>query len=554
MSSVQQALATPGQQQAQQAAAPPADPAQAILAPLQGVDDNVKADAWEAFNKSDGADFEKNIGALPIPNEAKAALWEAKNKMRQQAASPAPPQQVSPPTPPGPVSRLIHSAASAVGVMPGSNEEVKNRLAEIAKHPINATTQFAKGVLDAQGELAYKAKDAWEKGDHTGAAAYALYYLMPLIGPTLAKSSEQLSSGDIAGGIGTSLGAAAPIIAGKVGVPSLGATEAAAPEAAGEATPLSVKEAAASGPERVTAGQVAQESAARIRQEQGAAVGAAKEAARPETFGMDVGPESGMSNRLADIEDKIGSEEKGLSSLKDDEMNNVRSVMKELDPEKVKTFDNGQIDAIRDQLNAKIKQQQTAVANGHSTGTALGYYKQLKSAFDDELHDQISTKVGAQESENLRAANKQYAQTVERQTRGPVSDVFKAKTPEDVIKKINSSRMDGTRVKELLTDRNPEEVQTIRQGAMKDLVNSKTTNGKVKWSDVLDKLDRQKESSKALYGPDYDAIRTQIVSNAKWQARKAAAVEVVKSGAKIAAGAGVAGAAYKGYEILKGDE
>lgn len=60
-----------------------ADPA-SVLAPL-AVPQNVKADAWDAFqNATDQNDFQKRIGALQIPQEAKATLWDMK-----YAAAPA---------------------------------------------------------------------------------------------------------------------------------------------------------------------------------------------------------------------------------------------------------------------------------------------------------------------------------------------------------------------------------------------------------------------------------------------------------------------------------
>lgn len=58
---------------------PQSDPAHDILAPLS-VADPVKAAAWDVYQVQDKPTFEKRLKALKIPNEAKAALWDAKWK------------------------------------------------------------------------------------------------------------------------------------------------------------------------------------------------------------------------------------------------------------------------------------------------------------------------------------------------------------------------------------------------------------------------------------------------------------------------------------------
>ncbi len=61
--------------------------AESILKPL-AVPDVIKAQAWDIFDQSKDADeFAAKIGAMKIPKEAKAALWDLKN------AGPGPPPQ-----------------------------------------------------------------------------------------------------------------------------------------------------------------------------------------------------------------------------------------------------------------------------------------------------------------------------------------------------------------------------------------------------------------------------------------------------------------------------
>lgn len=141
--------------------------------------------ATPAFNPNQGYD-------LPAfdPNAAYNAAEES---------APAKPQ------PESALSRFGHSFLSGLGVT--SNEDAKN----FFEHPINT----ALNSLNAQGELAKKAKDAYDRGDYKSAVIHGLNYLVPFIGQQTDKAGEQLSQGDIAGGVGRTLGVAAPIIAGS---------------------------------------------------------------------------------------------------------------------------------------------------------------------------------------------------------------------------------------------------------------------------------------------------------------------------------------------------
>ena len=114
------------------------------------------------------------------------------------------------------LSRFGHNFLSGLGVT--SNDDAKN----FFEHPINTLMNS----LNAQGELAKKAKDAYDRGDYKGAVVHGLNYLVPFIGQQTDKAGEQLSQGDYAGGIGRTLGAAVPIVAGSPEVQA-GASDAA---------------------------------------------------------------------------------------------------------------------------------------------------------------------------------------------------------------------------------------------------------------------------------------------------------------------------------------
>jgi hypothetical protein len=322
--------------------------------------------------------------------------------------------------------------------------------------------------------------------------------------------SEAVKSGAEAAGVGAAAGAAFEGLNALRGGSVSGAK--------------AVSEAIESGSPRAEAGQAQIDAAKRIRETQGMAVGAAKGAAMPEEFRLNIGPTTELQKSLDALSDSLGTSE-GLESLKDPEVQRAKSVIDELNPNHLRQIDRTRVEAIRNQLNSVIDQQQKAVASGNANGTALGYYKQIKKAFDEEMYLQID---GAKEADALKAANKQYATTVQRQTKGPASPLFKAKTPELVIKKLNSKATDGTMVSEFLADKTPEEVQSLRNGALKDLAEESTSNGKTDWNKVLQRFEGQRDAAKTLYGSDYDELHDGLVHFSKNQNFQKFAKRVVK--------------------------
>ena len=75
---------------------PQQDPARDVLDTVQA-SPRLKAAAWDAFYKAqDEASFKQAFDSLPLPNEAKAALWDAKfGRAPQPAAATAPPEAAS---------------------------------------------------------------------------------------------------------------------------------------------------------------------------------------------------------------------------------------------------------------------------------------------------------------------------------------------------------------------------------------------------------------------------------------------------------------------------
>jgi hypothetical protein len=106
---------------------------------------------------------------------------------------------------PGAASRLGTNLLSGAGVT--SNEQAK----QFFTHPIDVL----KGMAQSQGELGIRAKKELENKDYVRGLTHAVEYLMPGLGPNLAQAGDQLESGDIAGGVGRTVGAAIPIVAGS---------------------------------------------------------------------------------------------------------------------------------------------------------------------------------------------------------------------------------------------------------------------------------------------------------------------------------------------------
>jgi KTSC domain len=114
---------------------------------------------------------------------------------------------------PSAASRLGSSFLSGAGVV--SEQQGK----DFFVHPVDTLRAMA----ETQGELGERAGKELSNGDYVRGLTHGVEWLMPGLGPVLAKSGDQLERKDYAGGIGTTLGAAANIIAAH-GMPA--ATEA----------------------------------------------------------------------------------------------------------------------------------------------------------------------------------------------------------------------------------------------------------------------------------------------------------------------------------------
>lgn len=131
-------------------------------------------------------------------------------------------------------SRLGTNFLSGAGVV--SNEQGK----QFFLHPLDTIIKS----FESQGELAKKARDAYNRGDYAGAVQHALNYMVPFVGQQTDQAGEQLKQGDIAGGIGRTLGAAVPIVAASPEVQAGAGSAARAVGSAAKETAAVVREAA----------------------------------------------------------------------------------------------------------------------------------------------------------------------------------------------------------------------------------------------------------------------------------------------------------------------
>lgn len=83
---------------------------------------------------------------------------------------------------------------------------------------VTSPVETARGIGQAQGEEYAKAARAFQAGDYVTGARHGLAYLLPVLGPALSAQSDKMMAGDIAGGVGGTVG-----IAANLGAPELAA-------------------------------------------------------------------------------------------------------------------------------------------------------------------------------------------------------------------------------------------------------------------------------------------------------------------------------------------
>ena len=77
----------------------------------------------------------------------------------------------------------------------------------------DAPIRAAKDVLKAQGDVGDRMVQSYRDGDYVSAAAHALHWLLPVIGPVLDQAGSHLAKGEYAAGMGDTAGLATSIVA-----------------------------------------------------------------------------------------------------------------------------------------------------------------------------------------------------------------------------------------------------------------------------------------------------------------------------------------------------
>lgn len=528
----------------------------------------------------------KPVATQPIEGLPAGAVVKPLGEPTEQQANPENGQDKPPSDPQSSwITRLGHSYATGNGAMEGSNSEVRKRLMEIAKHPIDATTQFGKGVLDSQGELAVKAKHAWEAGDHTGAAAYALYYLMPGIGPTLAKSAEQASNKDYAGAFGTAGAAATQLALGKL---APGATPAELSAETSLTKPVSTgfkaaeeavsKEKAAAVPTPKTtgpsvediskkssggvqaAGESVQKSAAESKDIKGKAVGAAKAAIEKKI------PENGLplkdsadrplsvktaANKV--LSDTADTEQ--LAGAKDPDMADVRAMADHLakgqnakgEPLVATPENYSSVTRAFDSKIDALKAKQVAGKNS----TALRHVYDLKSAYQDDYFNSLSEAGSPEEVAKLRDANKTYAQAVADLSKGPAKGLYKTSKPSTIIPSIVQGGATSQDVVESVLKHSTDEQKPVFRNDIDSEILRQSTlpDGTVDGVKAKKMFYKMGDTAKSVYGPElkdryqwYESIAKQTEAKNKPTIGQQTARAGIKTGA--AALGGTAGSTF----------
>ncbi|MGH9523163.1 MAG: hypothetical protein ACRD3E_11595 [Terriglobales bacterium] len=306
---------------------------------------------------------------------------------------------------------------------------------------------------------------------------------------------------------------------------------------AGRGARAMLKDVIESGPTQQEAGAAVQSAAANVKQAAGAAVGAAKQAAVPEDFTLQLDKARNLQSTLSDISDQLGASDRGLQSLHDPATEVVRNTIAELSKPGL-TFDAQQLASVKQQLSSQIARGEAAARSGNATGEPARYLKQIAGALNDDYLSAVSEHSGPAAAGELQNAAKNYADVMGNQQRA-AKQLFGAKTPEAVIRKLSYPSTDATTVGKYLNGMDDAAVSKVRQGVFRDILQKSTTNGATDWGDALARLERRGDAAKALFGDDFEQYHNALQTAVTWAKRG----QLASKAAKIVAGGALGGAA-----------
>ena len=537
-----QAQAQPAPQpQAAPAPQPQADPAQQILSGLP-IDNETKAHAWDAFHSAtDENDLTQRLQQINIPNDAKAHLWDAKKMSRPAQPQPAAQPQAQPDQ--GSVSRAVGSFESGSGLPPGTPADYMRNLYQggryMMQHPADSVRLVGKAMIDAQGEQAQKAFEAYGKGNYEEAIARAIYSGIPVAGPILAHSAEQIQNKDYAGAAGTILSVVMPGVMHKVAPGIAGALGDSLEKPNAPAPQTGTLEGIAPNAESAkVAGQTIQDAAKAQKQSIGSQVGAAQTAvqqAAPHAR-FTVTPDSKLFDTAQQIINESGGKsqlvEGGKGAQEPKSVQIARKVLgvdeagapvyKENEPAQL-SWSYQDLKAERSNLRDLIDREKDANGNLTAEGRRL---VQLKQSLQNDEYSFYQKNADAASADTLKNLRKAYADLhIKDAATGQLNNL----SPEKMVSTIVSQ---GARSQSLIEDLlehapDPEDHAMLQDSVLKEIYRTnpaKDTPGNVNAVKAYKKFQDMGDAGKSLFGDRYDSVDNLLKSAADLQEAKAAKV------------------------------
>lgn len=302
------------------------------------------------------------------------------------------------------------------------------------------------------------------------------------------------------------------------------------------------------------AGKAVQEDAANVRGAKGEELGEAKQTMREslpatstgEPVVMTFAPESKSTIAAKSILGEVANA--GKLSIKDPGIAEVQELAEKFASGKDAagsplTLTSDEIDSTKRSLNAKIDALKVQVKNG-ANGTALGYMKQLKSAFENDLYSFYEKAGDAQAAENTRKLSGEYAKIAREQTKGPAATMLRSAKPEQIVTRIVGNGANSqSAVESLVRNMTPEGVDTLRDSVTKELYRRNTLpDGSIDMTKAEQDLIRMGDAAKSLYGAKLTNLRAFLNAASDLQEAKTAAANASSLGQKVAK-AGAVGSA-----------
>jgi hypothetical protein len=180
-----------------------------------------------------------------------------------------------------------------------------------------------------------------------------------------------------------------------------------------------------------------------------------------------------------------------------------------------------EIDAVKRSLNSTIDALKVQVRNG-ANGNSLGYLKQLKSAFEEDVYEFYGKVGDAEAAANAKQLSSEYARIVQDQTKGPAKDLLKSAKPEQIVSRIANANSQSA-VESLSRNMSPDGMEMLRDSVTKDIYRRNALpSGEIDMQKVQQHFAKMGEAAESLYGDRYPDVKAFVDSAADLQQWKAA--------------------------------